>query len=113
MGLPAQSSGFSPAPSEAGSATSSESKDSCFQAVTDLFPNICPEYLESIAEPLNYVDAHVIHYLVDLTESGGSYRRFDIKQKREQDAKHALMVLNLKRENCDRPQRRTTGKNFV
>ncbi|KAH6895708.1 hypothetical protein B0T10DRAFT_557892 [Thelonectria olida] len=110
MSVPTPSSGFSsPAPSEAGSGTSSESKDSCFQAVTDLFPNICPEYLESIAAPLNYVDAAVIHYIVDLAENGGSYRRSKLKRKRDEDADHEALISKLKRQYLDSPKRREDG----
>lgn len=70
------------------SLTTSETKfrDSCFNAVTAIFPDICPAYLQTNAERLNYDPAAVIEFILNRLEYYGSYikrpRPRSLKRKR-------------------------------
>ncbi|KAF5647321.1 RING finger (TRIAD) [Fusarium sp. NRRL 52700] len=50
-------------------------QDTCIQEVTTLFPDICLEYLKTIAGPLSFVPHEVINHLLDLQESGQVYQK--------------------------------------
>ncbi|KAF4335907.1 RING finger (TRIAD) [Fusarium beomiforme] len=50
-------------------------QDTCIQEVTALFPDICLEYLQSIAGPLSFVSYEVINHLLDLQDSGQQYQK--------------------------------------
>ncbi|KAF9762027.1 hypothetical protein IL306_003583 [Fusarium sp. DS 682] len=50
-------------------------QDTCIQEVTALFPDICLDYLQSIAGPLSFVPYEVINHLLDLQESGQQYQK--------------------------------------
>ncbi|KAG5768564.1 hypothetical protein H9Q72_003959 [Fusarium xylarioides] len=50
-------------------------QDTCIQEVTALFPDICLEYVKTIAGPLSFVPHDVINHLLDLQESGQVYQK--------------------------------------
>ncbi|KAF5600642.1 RING finger (TRIAD), partial [Fusarium pseudoanthophilum] len=50
-------------------------QDTCVQQVTALFPDICLEYVKTIAGPLSFVPHDVINHLLDLQESGQVYQK--------------------------------------
>ncbi|KAF4496473.1 RING finger (TRIAD) [Fusarium agapanthi] len=50
-------------------------QDTCIQEVTSLFPDICLEYVKTIAGPLSFVPHEVINHLLDLQESGQVYQK--------------------------------------
>lgn len=54
----------------------------CTREVTALFPDVCPQFLQSIAAPLQFSPQAVINHILDLIESGQTYK------KREQPQKH-------------------------
>lgn len=67
----------------------SNAQDGCIQAVTSLFPDICLEYLDTLAVPLLYNSEAVINQIIDLVEAGTSYTRRPqvkiLKRKRDDD----------------------------
>ncbi|EXK32037.1 hypothetical protein FOXG_08437 [Fusarium oxysporum f. sp. lycopersici 4287] len=50
-------------------------QDTCIQEVTALFPDICLDYVQTIAGPLSFVPHEVINHLLDLQESGQVYQK--------------------------------------
>ncbi|KPM45333.1 hypothetical protein AK830_g1135 [Neonectria ditissima] len=64
-------------------------QDGCVQVVTTLFPDICLDYLDTIAKPLSYNTDAVMNHIIDLIENGDSYtkrpRVIILKRKREDD----------------------------
>lgn len=63
------------------------------QVVRDLFPDICPRYLEKEAVRHNFAVENLIDHLIDLLEKGGSYeraRRKPLKRKREEGTVEAI-----------------------
>ena len=50
-------------------------QDTCIQKVTALFPDICLDYVQTIAGPLSFVPHEVINHLLDLQESGQVYQK--------------------------------------
>ncbi|KAF0636609.1 hypothetical protein FPSE5266_07222 [Fusarium pseudograminearum] len=69
---------------------SQDIKDMCIQEVTALFPDICLQSLQSIAVPLHFCFLAVINHIIDLLDSGQTYKkREQPKQsigKRKRDA---------------------------
>ncbi|KAM0408178.1 hypothetical protein ACHAPZ_001662 [Fusarium culmorum] len=69
---------------------SQDTKDMCIQKVTALFPDICLQSLQSIAVPLHFCFSAVIDHIIDLLDSGQTYKkREQPKQsigKRKRDA---------------------------
>ncbi|KAG8349867.1 hypothetical protein FVEN_g11952 [Fusarium venenatum] len=64
-------------------------RDHCLREVTAVFPDICPQYLETVAAPLNFSPQYTINYILDLPESGRTF------EKREKPKK---TVGNMKRD---------------
>ncbi|KAM0563386.1 hypothetical protein ACHAPJ_001104 [Fusarium lateritium] len=64
-------------------------QDTCIQKVTAVYPDICLDYLKSVAMPLSFVAQDVVNYIMDLQESGQSYTKRPKqsigKRKREDD----------------------------
>ncbi|KAF4967919.1 hypothetical protein FSARC_4612 [Fusarium sarcochroum] len=64
-------------------------QDTCIQDVTAVYPDICLEYLKSVATPLSFVAQDVVNHIMDLQESGQSYTKRPKqsigKRKREDD----------------------------
>lgn len=46
----------------------------CRSAVTKVFPDICPDYLQSVAKPLGFDPDKVINRILDRQESGKPYK---------------------------------------
>ncbi|KAF4981330.1 hypothetical protein FZEAL_2863 [Fusarium zealandicum] len=67
--------------------TSQRHEDACIQAVTALFPDICLDYLKSIAQPRLFISDDVINHIIDLEESGRSYTKKpkEASRKRKRD----------------------------
>ncbi|KAF4445132.1 hypothetical protein F53441_10974 [Fusarium austroafricanum] len=55
--------------------TSPPFQDACIQEVTALFPDICLNYLQSVAGPLSFAPQPVINHILDLQDSGKSYEK--------------------------------------
>ncbi|KAF5678803.1 hypothetical protein FHETE_1044 [Fusarium heterosporum] len=92
-------------------------QDGCIQEVTKLFPEICLDYLQSIAEPLGFDPERVIDYVLDLEESGQAYtkrsKQTTGKRKREadgQDDEPEDKVLQARRKYIN-PHRPPVDKN--
>lgn len=66
-----------------------EARDSCRQMVMTIFQDICPEYLEQVAEQWHYHANAVAEYIVDQEQSGKKYPRQqqkkDLKRKRSEN----------------------------
>lgn len=64
-------------------------QEACAQTVSDLFPDICLDYLSKVAAPLNFIPARVIDKLIEDQEAGNSYvkksRTQTRKRKRNED----------------------------
>ncbi|KAJ4270145.1 hypothetical protein NW762_001818 [Fusarium torreyae] len=64
-------------------------QDTCIQEVAAVYPDICLDYLKSVAGPLSFVAQDVVNYIMDLQESGQSYTKRPKqsigKRKREDD----------------------------
>ncbi|KAM0220111.1 hypothetical protein ACHAQI_000567 [Fusarium lateritium] len=97
--------------------TSPPPQDACFEEVTALFPDICLDYLQSIAKELEFIAQDVINHILDLGESGQTYtkrpKQTSKKRKREandQDDEFKDRVLEVKRRYID-PQRPALHKN--
>ncbi|KAF5026890.1 hypothetical protein F66182_920 [Fusarium sp. NRRL 66182] len=88
-------------------------QDNCIQTVTSLFPDICVDYLKSIARPLSFVPQDVINHIIQLQERGQSYKtrsRQSIGKRKRQDDEnsqdaHEKELLQAKRKYIypDRP----------
>jgi TRIAD3 protein (E3 ubiquitin-protein ligase RNF216) len=97
--------------------TSPPPQDACFEEVTAVFPDICFNYLQSIAKGLEFISQDVINHILDLEDSGQTYtkrpKQTSKKRKREaddQDDEHKDKMLEVKRRYID-PHRPALPKN--
>ncbi|KAJ3530252.1 hypothetical protein NM208_g9405 [Fusarium decemcellulare] len=89
-------------------------QDDCMQTVTAMFPDICLEYLNKIAEPLHFDSELVINHIIDLQESGQPYTRrpVNIKLKRKRDDEIEEEAAKAKRKFTD-PNRQALDKYHI
>ncbi|OLN98060.1 E3 ubiquitin-protein ligase RNF216-like protein 2, partial [Colletotrichum chlorophyti] len=64
---------------------SDQAKSACTAAILGVFPDICPEYLETIAAKFNYSHEHAVDDILSSTENDQTYpkRLQSLKRKRE------------------------------
>ncbi|KAM0432875.1 hypothetical protein ACHAPT_004577 [Fusarium lateritium] len=91
-------------------------EDTCILKVKDCFPDICEEYLHTIAAPRAYKAEEVIHFILQQQESGVSY---PIEKREvthgEGDGKEDKLVQNYLRQyvSPERPQVAVGDPRFI
>ncbi|CAM1511701.1 Fc.00g092140.m01.CDS01 [Cosmosporella sp. VM-42] len=87
-------------------------RDVCVQAVTDIFPDICLEYLNTIAAPFSYQPQDVINHIIDSNDAGKKYKKRDNRKRKRIDDEPEDDEISEAMRKYSNPERTARGPKY-